>query len=59
MIEYNGQYGGIFEDSKYFDDAEDLGKEELLNYKIINLKIYTGLIEGKKAIFGLSLKKCL
>ena len=55
LIEYNGQYGGIFEDSKYFDDAEDLGKEELLNYKIINLKIYTGLIEGKKAIFGLSL----
>ena len=55
LIEYNGQYGGIFEDSKYFDDAEDIGKEELLNYKIINVKIYTGLIGGKKAIFGLSL----
>ena len=44
LIEYNGQYGGIFEDSKYFDDSEDIGKEDILNYKIINVKIYSGLI---------------
>ena len=55
LIEYNGQYGGIFEDSKYFDDSEDFGKEDLLNYKIINVKIYSGLIEDKKTIFGISL----
>ena len=55
LIQFDGQYGGIFEDSKYFDDYEDMGKEELLNYKIINVKIYSGMIENKKAIFGFSL----
>lgn len=55
IIEFDGLYGGIFEDSKFFDDYEDMGKEELLNYKIIKVKIYTGMIEDKKVIFGLSL----
>lgn len=55
LIQFDGQYGGIFEESKYFDDYEDMGKEDLLNYKIINVKIYTGMIENKTVIFGLSL----
>lgn len=53
LIQYSGNYGGITQDSKFWDDFEELGEETLLKLKIIKIKIYTGKYNGKQAIFGL------
>ena len=53
LIKYTGVYGGITQESKFWDDLEDMGEENLLKHKIIKVKIYTGKISEKHVIFGL------
>ena len=56
-VEYTGSYGFInAADQKnviFFDDEENIGKKELSKSKIIDIKIYTKIIEGKNCITGL------
>ena len=52
-IECTCNYGGITQESKFWDDLEDLGENELLHNKIVKVKVYTGLYNSKQAIFGL------
>jgi hypothetical protein len=57
LIQYTGNYGGIDQDSKFWDDYEEMGGqngEDLLKYKITKIKIYTGTFNEKKAIMGIS-----
>ena len=55
IIKYTGNYGGLTEESKHWDDLEELGKDTLLKLKIIKIKIYTGTIQDKKVIFGIGI----
>ena len=41
-IHYSGNYGGITQESKFWDDLEDMREEGLLKRKIIKVKIYIG-----------------
>ena len=54
IIKYSGNYGGINQESKHWDDLEDMGEEELLKNKIVKVKIYTGKYQGKNAIMGVA-----
>ena len=54
IIKYSGNYGGITQESKHWDDLEDMGEEELLKNKIVKVKIYTGKYQGKNAIMGVA-----
>ena len=54
LIHYSGNYGGISQDSKFWDDYEDMGEEELLKHKIIKIRIYLGTIKKKQVIFGIN-----
>jgi len=53
LIQYSGNFGGIDQESKFWDDYEEMGEEELLKHKIVKIKIFTGEFSGKKAIFGI------
>ena len=56
ILKYTASFGFINKDkSQSFDDLEenDLGKEKLLKYKIINIKIYLVEQEQKEIIVGL------
>lgn len=53
LIQYTGNFGWINQESKFWDDLEEMGEDELLRHKIIKLKIFTGDYSGKKAIFGI------
>lgn len=46
-------YGVIDSESQFYDDSEEMEKNELLNIKITKIKIYTGIFNDKKAIFGI------
>lgn len=50
LIKYSGNYGGITQDSKFWDDFEDMGEEALLKNKIVKVKIYTGKYRDKDVI---------
>lgn len=52
LVQYTGNYGLITQDSKFWDDYEEMGETDLLNRKIVKIKIYTGTFKEKKAIFG-------
>ena len=52
FIKTTFEYGLITQDSKFWDDYEDMGEEELLKSKIVKVKIYKGKYQGKDAIFG-------
>ena len=54
IIKYSSNYGGITQESKFWDDFEDMGEEELLKNKIVKVKIYTGKYQGKNAIMGVA-----
>ena len=54
LIKYTGNYGGITQESKFWDDFEDIGEEELLKLKIVKLKIYTGTFQEKQVIMGIN-----
>ena len=52
LIKYSYNYGGITQESVFWDDYEEMGEENLLKHKIIKVKIYTGTYSEKKVIFG-------
>jgi len=52
LIKYSGNYGGITQDSKFWDDYEEYQEKKLLNMKIIKIRIYSGKFNNKDAIFG-------
>ena len=53
LIKYSGNYGSITNDSKFWDDFEDIGEEEvLLKSKIVKVKIYTGKYRDKDVLIG-------
>ena len=52
IIQYSGNFGGITQESKFWDDFEDFGEKKLLNLKIIKVRIYSGKFNDKEAIFG-------
>ena len=54
IVHYTGNYGGITQESKFWDDLEEMGEEELLKHKIIKLKIYSGKFQDKQVIFGIN-----
>lgn len=54
IVKYTGNYGGITQESKFWDDFEDMGEEELLKNKIVKVKIYTGKYQGKEVIMGVA-----
>ena len=57
LVKYTGNYGGIDQESKFWDDYEEMGGEkgeDLLKYKIVKIRIYTGKFGEKKAIVGVS-----
>ena len=54
LIKYGDIYGGITQDSKHWDDFEEIGEAELLKLKLTNIKIYTGVCNDKVAIAGIS-----
>ena len=51
---YTMNVGSIDNESKFWNDLEDLGQKELLKMKITKIKVYTGLYQNKNAIFGIS-----
>ena len=53
IIKYANIYGGITQESKFWDDFEDIGEAELLKLKLVNIKIYTGVYNNKTAIIGI------
>ena len=54
ILQKSHNYGFIDpSNSIFYDDAEDIGNNELIKYKIINIKIFTGAENGKKNIIGL------
>ena len=53
IIKYSGNYGGITQESKFWDDLKDFGEKKLLNLKIIKFRIYSGKFNDKDAIFGI------
>ena len=53
IIKYSGNYGGVTQKSKFWDDLEDYGEKKLLNLKIIKVRIYSGKFNDKDAIFGI------
>ena len=48
------EYGYIRRISTKWNDLEDLGKKEIIKMKIIKIKVYIGLYDQKKVIFGIS-----
>ena len=57
LVQYSESYGRIDDNSKLFDDSNDLGgtEDSFLNYLIKNIKIYTGKKSGKEIIIGIQM----
>lgn len=54
LIHYSGNYGGITQESKFWDDFEEMGEKELLKLKIIKIKIFLGKYNEKDCISGIN-----
>ena len=52
IIKWTINHGEITQESKFWNDFEDIGEEELLKNKIIKVKIFTGKKDGKDVIVG-------
>ena len=50
---YGGKYGWVYQDSKSFDDMQNIFKEKYLQQKIIKLKIWSGKKDGSDVIYGI------
>ena len=50
---YGGKYGWVYQESKAFDDMQNLFKEKYIQQKIIKLKIWSGKKEGSDVIYGI------
>ena len=55
LIKYSCIFGTIKQISKFWDDLEDIGEKELLKYKIIKIKIYTGQNKDGTLITGVDM----
>ena len=53
LIKYSNNFGGFSPKSLFWDDFEKFG-DDLLKMKIIKIKVYTGLLEEKFFILGIS-----
>ena len=53
-IHYTMNIGAINNESKFWNDLEDIGQKELMKMKITKIKVYTGLYQNKNAIMGIS-----
>ena len=54
LIKYSDMFGQINQESKFWDDFEEIGEAELLKLKLTNIKIYTGVYNNKVEIVGIS-----
>ncbi len=54
LIKYSDIFGQVTQESKFWDDFEEIGEAELLKLKLTNIKIYTGVCNNKVAIAGIS-----
>ena len=52
IIKWTINHGEITQESKFWNDFDDIGEEELLKNKIIKVKIFTGKKDGKDVIVG-------
>ena len=52
IIKWTINHGEITLESKFWEDCEEMGEEELLKNKIIKVKIFTGKNDGKDVIVG-------
>ena len=50
---YGGKYRWVYQDSKSFDDMQNIFKEKYLQQKIIKLKIWSGKKDGSDVIYGI------
>ena len=52
IVQHTGKYGWIYPDSNHFNDKEALGGN-FLHYKVIKVKVWTGVKENKTIINGI------
>ena len=50
---YGGKYGWVYQESKSFDDLEDILKENYLKFKLIKLKIWSGQKDESDVLYGI------
>ena len=50
---YGGKYGWVYQDTKTFDDMQNIFKDKYLQQKIIKLKIWSGKKDGSDVIYGI------
>ena len=50
---YGGKYGWVYQETKSFDDMQNIFKEKYLQQKIIKLKIWSGKKDGSDVIYGI------
>ena len=50
---YGGKYGWVYQDTKTFDDMQNIFKYKYLQQKIIKLKIWSGKKDGSDVIYGI------
>jgi hypothetical protein len=53
LIQQSLNYGIIDQESKYWDDVEEIGKNDILKYKISKIKIFSTKNEEKELILGI------
>ena len=53
ILQQTTQNGCIDSKLKIFDDSDDIGKEEITKYKIINIKVFSATKDNKKVIVGI------
>ena len=54
FIHYSGSFGGISQESKFWDVFEEIGEDNLLKSKIIKIKIFLGKYNEKICINGIA-----
>jgi len=52
LIQQSLNYGIVDQDSKYWDDVEEIGENDILKYKISKIKIFSTKNEEKEIILG-------
>ena len=52
LIQQSLNYGIVDQDSKYWDDVEEIGENEILKYKISKIKIFSTKNEENEVILG-------
>ena len=50
---YGGKYGWVYQDSKSFDDLQDILKGDYLKYKLVKLKIWSGQKDNSDVLYGI------